>query len=79
MSARPLTQAEFNARMTPPPISLDRLEQVVTLREERARRARAKLTAARTENIAAMIDLCHAKAERTAFIAAQAGDEPVML
>ncbi|EJU15150.1 hypothetical protein LH128_00165 [Sphingomonas sp. LH128] len=57
------------------PVSLDRLEQVVTVAEKRARRARSKLSDARAENIAAMIDLCHAKAARTAFIAAQTDDQ----
>lgn len=71
MSARPLTQAEFDARMKPAPTSLDRLEQITAVAERRARRARMKLDSARAEHIAALIGLCHAKAERTAFIARQ--------
>lgn len=68
---RALTQAEFDARMTPAAPSLERLEQIAAVAEKRIRRARTKLDAARAEHIAALIDLCHAKAERTAFIARQ--------
>lgn len=65
------TCAELQAGATPAPPSLERLEQVVTLREGRLRRAFEKHEAARDEKIAALIALCHARAARTAFIAGQ--------
>lgn len=74
-----LDQAQVRAAMTPAEPSLDRIEVVVRLCEDRVRRARAKKIAAGVEHASALIALCHAKAERTAFIAAQTDPQGMLL
>lgn len=75
---RALSQAELARGLTAAPASLDRCEEAVRYAELRQRRAAVKLDAARAEHIAALIALCHAKAERTRFIANNPDPQMVM-
>lgn len=66
-----LSVEQVRSRMKPAAPSIERLDKVVDLAERRLSSANAKLARNRREKIAALVALCHAKAERTAFIARQ--------
>ena len=70
--------AAFERGLTAAPLTLERCEELVRCAEQRQRRATAKLDAARAEHIASLIALCHAKAERTQFIANNPDPQLVM-
>lgn len=72
-------RAAIERGLTAAPPTLERCEEVVRCAEQRCRRATEKLRAAQAEHIAALIALCHAKAERTRFIASNPDPQMVML
>lgn len=66
-----MSVAQVRARMTPAAPSIERLDKVVDLAERRLISANAKMERNRQEKIAALVALCHAKAERTSFLGRQ--------
>lgn len=66
-----MSVAQVRARMTPAAPCIERLDKVVDLAERRVSRANVKLDHDLREKIAALVALCHAKADRTAFLGRQ--------